>query len=451
MGLHSAPWLWRPTPPTPPPPDPDLQTGLQYLRAGWFDRAEPLFRSAHGRHGDRPDILHYLAVCLSQRGALGDAEVLWRKAIAKDPNEPMLSYNLGLVARRLGKLDEAAQRFRDTIRRAPTHVEARLALACIHIDQHRFAAAERELAEVVGNLDRALREGGPGTERLKPMQARAATCWATCSTAWATSSRALEILDMALARCRRRCRRAAPRSWATARWRWAASAATTRRSPRPSRRWRWRRRAPVLHHVLGFVLYFAGRVTEAIAPIQKALEIDPSFTRRSGPWRWPRPPPARPTTPSTLLQRALRQNPFDRDAILQLSFLHIEQKQFAEALGVLEPYLKAAPDDVRALNNQGLALRGLKRFDEARRALKRASRHVDRRSAGADQSRRGAGRSRPGGRGAVAARACPARPAGRFAPARPTTASAWPRSARRTGRARRSTTRWRPIRTTTKR
>ena len=31
---------------------------------------------------------------------------------------------------------------------------------------------------------------------------------------------------------------------------------------------------------------------------------------------------------------------------------------------------------MRALNNQGLALRGLKRFEEARRALKRASRHA---------------------------------------------------------------------------
>ena len=143
-------------------PDPDLQTGLQYLRAGWFDRAEPLFRSAHGRYGDRPDILHYLAVCLSQRGALGDAEALWRKAIAKDPNEPMLSYNLGLVARRLGQLDEAARRFRDTIRRAPAHVEARLALASIHIDQDRFAAAERELAEIVGNVDQAHRAARRG-------------------------------------------------------------------------------------------------------------------------------------------------------------------------------------------------------------------------------------------------------------------------------------------------
>ena len=159
-----------PQPPsrTPPPPDPDLQTGLQYLKAGWFDRAEPLFRSALARHGERPDILHFLAVCLAQRGALGDAEGMWRKAIAKDPNEPMLSYNLGLVARRLGHLDEAARRFRDTVRRAPAHVEARLALASIHMDQGRFAAAERELGEFVSNVDQAIQKGGPGMEGLKP-------------------------------------------------------------------------------------------------------------------------------------------------------------------------------------------------------------------------------------------------------------------------------------------
>ena len=103
----------------PPQPDPDLQTGLQHLRAGWYDRAEPLFQSARVRYGDRPDILHYLAVCLSQRGAVKEAEGLWRKAVARDPNEPMLLYNLGLAARRLGNLDEAARRFRDTIRQAP--------------------------------------------------------------------------------------------------------------------------------------------------------------------------------------------------------------------------------------------------------------------------------------------------------------------------------------------
>src|SRR6478752_7191543 len=181
---------------TQPQPDPDLQTGLQYLRAGWFDRAEPLFRSALARHGERPDILHFLAVCLSQRGALGEAEGMWRKALAKDPNEPMLSYNLGLVARRLGNIDEAARRFRDTIRRAPTHVEARLALAGIHVDQHKFTAAERELAEVVANLDRALQH--PDGAQLRPTQARARNMLGHVLYRLGHFDPALEILDQAL-------------------------------------------------------------------------------------------------------------------------------------------------------------------------------------------------------------------------------------------------------------
>src|SRR5260370_14090947 len=91
-----------------PQPDPDLQTGLQYLRAGWFDRAEPLFRSALARHGERPEILHFLAVCLSQRGALSEAEAMWRKALAQDPNDPMQSYNHDLEARRPGHPHQAA-------------------------------------------------------------------------------------------------------------------------------------------------------------------------------------------------------------------------------------------------------------------------------------------------------------------------------------------------------
>ena len=76
-----------------------------------------------------------------------------------------------------------------------------------------------------------------------------------------------------------------------------------------------------------------------------------------------------------MLQRVLAQNPFDRDAVLQLSFLHLDAEALRTALQTLEPYIKAAPDDARALNNQGLALRGLKRLDEARRSFKRARKH----------------------------------------------------------------------------
>src|SRR5436190_13463037 len=268
-----------PQPPsrTPPPPDPDLQTGLQYLKAGWFDRAEPLFRSALARHGERPDILHFLAVCLAQRGALGDAEVMWRKAVAKDPNEPMLSYNLGLVARRLGHLDEAARRFRDTVRRAPAHVEARLALASIHMDQGRFAAAERELGEFVSNVDQAIQKGGPGAEGLKPLQARARNMLGHALYRMGHYGPAIEVLDMALVdagdEAARRGQILGDRALAL-----GGLGHHDEAIAEAGRALKLAPQNPSLNHVLGFTLYYAGRVSDAIPPVQKALELDPGFT-----------------------------------------------------------------------------------------------------------------------------------------------------------------------------
>ena len=54
------------------------------------------------------------------------------------------------------------------------------------------------------------------------------------------------------------------------------------------------------------------------------------------------------------LQRALRYNPHDRDALLRLSVLYIEGGRFTAALELLEPHVKEVPDDVRALNNPAL-------------------------------------------------------------------------------------------------
>ena len=84
----------------------------------------------------------------------------------------------------------------------------------------------------------------------------------------------------------------------------------------------------------------------------------------------------RPDAAVDALHKAIRHNARDRDAVLQLSLLQIESEQFEQALATLAPYLEKVPDDIRALNNHGLALRGLRRFEEARRALKRASRHA---------------------------------------------------------------------------
>ena len=143
-----------------------------------------------------------------------------------------------------------------------------------------------------------------------------------------------------------------------------------------------------LNHVLGFVLYFAGRVTEAIAQVEKALELDPSFTPAlrtlalaqaaagktddavDGAAARPAPEPARSR----------------RGAAAFLPASETERFEGAAGAGALSQ--GGARRWARALNNQGLALRGLKRFDEARRAFKRALAACRRRSPGADQLRR---------------------------------------------------------------
>ena len=103
-----------------------------------------------------------------------------------------------------------------------------------------------------------------------------------------------------------------------------------------------------LHHVLGFVLYFAGRVSDAIAPIQKALEIDPSFA------------PALKTLALAQTAAGKLDDAIERTAARPApksvrsrrhpaAFLPLyETERFQQALDALEPYLKTLPDDVGA-------------------------------------------------------------------------------------------------------
>ena len=244
----------------------------------------------------------------------------------------------------------------------------------IHMDQDRFAAAERELPNSSAIVDQAI--GAARTaSALKPLQARGpqhagpralspgphSSRRSRCST-WRWPMPATMP-------------RAAARSWATARWRWAASAITTRRSPRPGRRSSWRRDSAEPQSRAG--------LRAATSPAgRRGHRADPAGARDrsrlhagaedagAGPGRRRQGRRGR----RRCCSGRCATNPLDRDAMLQLSFLHIERSGSPRRSRPLEPYLKAVPDDVRALNNQGLALRGLKRFEEARRALKRASR-----------------------------------------------------------------------------
>gem|GEM_PF-608301 len=303
--------------------------------------------------------------------AFAEAETLWRKAIAKDPNEPMLSYNLGLVARQQGKLDEAAKRFRDTIRRQPFHIEARLALASLHVEQNRFTAAERELAEIITNVEKAIEQ--PEGEKLKPLAARCRNMLGHVLYRLGNHSAAVQVLDMAMADAgddgQRQAQILGDKALALSglgEHEQAVAEAERALALMPQN--------PTINHVMGFVLLFAGRVSDAMAPIQNALSVDPTLMPALRTLAMAQNAAGQPDAAVDTLQRALRYNPHDRDSLLRLSILHIEGGRQAAAVDLLEPYLKAVPDDVRALNNLGLALHGLKRLDEARRALKRASR-----------------------------------------------------------------------------
>jgi tetratricopeptide (TPR) repeat protein len=133
----------------------------------------------------------------------------------------------------------------------------------------------------------------------------------------------------------------------------------------------------IVNHVMGFVLNLAGRPSEAVEPIEKALELDPSLTQALRTLAIVKAVAGKNDEAIEILKRALQRNPMDSGAILQLSVLYIDKGEHAQAVDLLAPYLQATPQDVRALNNQGLALRGLKRFDDAHKVLKRASRLKD--------------------------------------------------------------------------
>ena len=403
-----------------------------------------------GRHGDRPEILHYLAVCLSQRGALGDAEALWRKAIAKDPNEPMLSYNLGLVARRLGqpRRGGASASATPSAARRPMSRRGWRWPASISTSS-RFAAAERELSEVVANLDRALEQ--PDGAQLRPMQARARNMLGHV----ALSPRPLRAGARGPRQALRDAGEDAARRAQILGDRALALGGLGRHDEAIAEAEQALALAPhsaSLNHVLGFVLYFAGRVAEAIAPIEKALELDPDFHagaqdagagpggRRQG--RRGRRRAAAGAAPESARSRR-------RPAALLPAYR--AQALRRSAARRWSPISRRRPTMCAALNNQGLALRGLKRFDEARRALKRASRLSTDDPLVLTNLGARAGRSRPRRRSAVAARACAARPAGRCAAARQLRRLPGRAGREATRRARPWTPRWRPIPTTTKR
>src|SRR5262249_4791110 len=232
------------------------------------------------------------------------------------------SYNLALVARRRGRLDEAARHLRDTIRRQPSHIEARLALPSIHMDQGRHAPAQRELGALIGKLDEATHQAAAD---LKPVQARARNMLGYTLYRLGQASAAIEVLDMALVDAEedvtRRGQILGDRALAL-----GALGHHDEAIDEAGRALELAPQSAVLQHVLGFVLHHAGRPEQAIDPLQRALEIDPGFAAALKTLALAQAAIGRTEDAVDVLRQALQHDPRDRDAVLQLSLLHIEHK-----------------------------------------------------------------------------------------------------------------------------
>ncbi len=356
-------------------PDPDLRDGMEFLRGGRFTDAEVRFRSAMARFGERPDILHYLAVCVANRGDAAAAEKLWRKAIKRDPDEAMLHFNLGVVQHRQGKLDEAVKTWRQTLRLDSDHHEARLRLAATLTELERHGEAETAYRDLVAALDeapdsdaapeavaqrwrqRAMAQAGLGyvlfrlerpAEALEPFNAAVADMPATApewpgiqadrGLALAAAGRvedSLAAIDEALAVA-------------------------------PDR--------ALLHHSRGHVLFHAGRGAEAIPSLQRAIELDASRADSARLLGLAREREGDTAGALEAFDTALKAKPGFNEAVHDATSLAIDRGEFSRALDLLKPWLETHRDDAKAWNNAGIAFLMLGELERAHAAFKRAHR-----------------------------------------------------------------------------
>ena len=237
----------------------------------------------------------------------------------------------------------------------------------------------------------------------------------------------------------------APRSWATARWRWAASAITTRRSPKPGRRSNWRPTAPPPPRAGLRALFRRPRVRCHRA--DRAGARDRSVLRAGAQDAG--------AGPGGCRQGRRRPSTCCSARCARIRSTATPSCSSPSSISSAERFAAGARD-AGALP-QGGARRcagaqqpgpGAARPQALRRGAAGAQARLaacDRRSAGADQSRRAcwsisAGQPKPARCTSMPCAACRA-----IRGCWPITASAWPPWASATGRARRSTTRWRPI------
>jgi len=360
-----------PAPARDPAAEAALRQGIDLLQLGRAGEAETSLRMAYASIGDRPDMLHFLAVCAMQRNDAREAEVLWKRGIGRDPKEPMLRYNYGIALQELGRLDDAIREWRQALRLAPDNIDARLRVAAALSGNNRLAAAEREYVELIQLCDKpeTARRVAPEVLRQARVMARSALGYLLYRLG--RNDDAVVVFDAALTDLPNND----PVRPAVLGDRALALDMVGRSDEAIAGFEGALQLAPgnaKLHNGIGHVLLRAGRAAEAEAAFRRALEIEPSFAEAARNVARARGEQGDTAGALDYLGLAHQTAPDDTDTLYDMTTLALELGEPQRAVTVLEPFLQRHPDDPRALNNLGVAYLMTDRPGESHATMRKA-------------------------------------------------------------------------------
>jgi protein O-GlcNAc transferase len=300
------------------PLDDILQQAEGAHRRGALGDAKRLYREALDLDGGNVVACGNLAIIAAQEGDLAQAESLFRRVIALRPNYPEGHNNLGALLQQQGRLDEAIAAHQRAIALRPDYAAAHLHLGNVFKRQGKRDAASAAYRHAV---------------RVKPDLAEAHNNLGVVLQNQGKFAEALDAYDRAI--------KLRPGDIEAAYNRAVALQQHGRRDEAESAYRDILRQSPnrFVYLNLGSLLQEQGRADEALAAIDAALALDPSYA----------------------------EGHFNRGILLA------QQGRLDEAIDAYQKAVRLRPDFAEAATNAGIVLQELGRWDEAGAAFEHAA------------------------------------------------------------------------------